>query len=397
MMDEKNLTNEMNEEKKPSNVICEGGVCRIDFGSFDEEPAQKDDDDMSMQELMDKYDKPVRVGQVIKGKIIQLDDKEAIIGIVGAGNDGKLSIDEVSFETGDKLTDTLKIGDEIEAKVIRKPMESDSFFILSMKEMQREESKNELLELLNADKTITVKVKEAVKGGFVALYKGHRIFIPASQMDLRLVKNADECVGKEVDVNIIEAEEKRGSLRIVGSRKKHLEKARNEEAAMTWETLEEGAIVKGTVERLADFGAFINIGGVDGLLHISELAYGKTPKPSSVLKVGEEIEVKVIKVDKENKKVSLSLKALKEDPWTNLSSKYPVDTVVLAKVVRFTDFGAFVELEPGVDGLVHISQISHDRVEKPSDVLKVGEEIKVKILDINEESKKVSLSIKAVE
>ena len=402
------------ETEKPEGVICENGVCRIDFGSFEDEAAEEvkseekpeektqeenkdeNEESMSMQDLMDKYDKPVRMGQVITGKIIQLDEKEAIVGLMGAGNDGKLPVSEVSFDD-EKLTERFKVGDEIQAKIIRRPMESDSFFILSMKEIHREESKKELLGLLDKDETIKAKVKEVVKGGLVALYKGNRIFVPSSLVDIRPVNKLEELVGNVLDLNVIEAEERRGTLRIVGSRRKYMEKALQEKAEKTWSTLEEGQIVKGTVERLTDFGAFINVDGVDGLLHISEIAYGKTPRPSSVLKAGEEIETKVIKVDREGKKLSLSLKQLKEDPWKNLAEKYPNNTIVLGKVVRFTNFGAFIELEAGVDGLVHISQISHDRIEKPSDALKIGEEIKVMILDSDEEAKKVSLSVKAVE
>ncbi|PKK39251.1 SSU ribosomal protein S1p [Clostridiaceae bacterium JG1575] len=361
------------------------------------EEEEKSDDDMSMAELMEKYDNPVRMGQIIKGKVIQLDDKEAIIALIGAGNDGKLNIDEVSFDDSDKLTEMMKIGDEVEAKVIRRPIENDSFYILSMKEVQREASKDELLAVLNKDETITARVKEAVKGGLVAFFKGHRIFIPASQVDINSVRDLTQYEGKEIEINIIEAEERRGSTRIVASRKKHLLKKKQEIEAKAWEELEEGAVETGRVERLTDFGAFINVRGVDGLLHISEITHGKIPKPSNVLKVGEEVAVKIIRLDKENQRLSLSMKALQEDPWKNIADKYPNGAIVLGKVVRFTEFGAFIELEPGVDGLAHISQLSHARVEKPGEVLTLGETIKVKILDTNERDKKVSLSVKAVE
>lgn len=362
-----------------------------------EEKVEKSDDEMSMGELMEKYDKPVRMGQIIKGKIIQLDDKEAIIGLVGAGNDGKLSVSEVSFDDSAKLTELMKLGDEVEAKVIRRPIENDSFYILSMKEVQREASKSELLEVLGTDKTVTARVKEAVKGGIVAFYKGHRIFIPASHVDVSSVKSLDKYVGQDIDISIIEAEERRGSTRIVGSRKKHMLKKKKEMEKEAWEKLEVGNVETGRVERLTDFGAFINVLGIDGLLHISEISYGKIPKPSSVLKVGEEVQVKIIGLDKEHEKLSLSLRALQEDPWKNIGEKYPNESIVLGKVVRFTEFGAFIELEPGVDGLAHISQLSHNRVEKPSDVLTIGETVKVMVLDSNEANKKVSLSIKAVE
>lgn len=358
---------------------------------------EKSEDDMTMEELMRKYDNPVRVGQIIKGKVIQLDDKEAIIALIGAGNDGKLSIDEVSFDESAKLTDIMSLDEEVEAKIIRRPIENDSFYILSVKEVEREASKDELLAVLGKEETVQVRVKEAVKGGLVAFFKGHRIFIPASHVEVNSVRDLKAYVNQDIDINIIEAEERRGSTRIVGSRKKHLMKEKQALEAQTWEELEVGQVHEGNVERLTDFGAFISIKGVDGLLHISEITHGKIPKPSSVLKTDETVQVKIIGIDKENKKLSLSMKALQEDPWKNIAEKYPNESIVLGKVVRFTDFGAFIELEPGVDGLAHISQLSHTRVEKPSDVLTIGETIKVMVLDSNEKDKKVSLSVKAVE
>ncbi len=358
---------------------------------------EKPEEEMTMEELMQKYDQPVRVGQIIKGNIIQLDDKEAIIALIGAGNDGKLYIDEVSFDESAKLTDIMAMGEEIEAKIIRRPIENDSFYILSVKEVEREASKDELLAVLGTEDKVQVRVKEAVKGGLVAFYKGHRIFIPASHVEVKSVRDLKEYVNRDIEINIIEAEERRGSTRIVGSRKKHLLKEKRAMEAQTWEELEVGQIHEGNVERLTDFGAFVSIKGVDGLLHISEITHGKIPKPSSVLTVDETIEVKIIGIDKENKKLSLSMKALQEDPWNNIAEKYPNESIVLGKIVRFTDFGAFIELEPGVDGLAHISQLSHARVEKPSDVLTIGETIKVMVLDSNEKEKKVSLSVKAVE
>lgn len=356
-----------------------------------------DEDDMTMEQLMAKYDNPVRVGQIIKGKVIQLDDKEAIIALIGAGNDGKLAIDEVSFDDSAKLPDFMSLGEEVEAKIIRRPIENDSFYILSVKEVEREASKDELLAVLGKDETISARVKEAVKGGLVAFYKGHRIFIPASHVEVNSVRDLTQYVGQEIDINVIEAEERRGSTRIVGSRKKHLLKEKQAMEGHTWEELEIDQVHEGRVERLTDFGAFINIKGVDGLLHISEITHGKIPKPSSVLKTGDTVQVKIIGIDKENKKLSLSMKALQADPWKGISEKYPNESIVLGKVVRFTDFGAFIELEPGVDGLAHISQLSHSRVEKPGDVLTIGESVKVMVLDSNEKDKKVSLSIKAVE
>ena len=388
---------EETEGQVPSTDIVAEETAPEEAAAVEELEEETPEDEMTMEELMRKYDNPVKMGQIIKGKVIQLDDKEAIIAIVGAGNDGKLSIDEVSFDDSAKLTDLMKLGEEVEAKIIRRPIENDSFYILSVKEVEREASKDELLAVLGKDETISARVKEAVKGGLVAFYKGHRIFIPASHVEINSVRDLKLYVGEDIDINIIEAEERRGSTRIVASRKKHLLKEKQAMEGQTWEELELNQVEEGRVERLTDFGAFINVKGVDGLLHISEITHGKIPKPSSVLKVGDMVMVKIISVDKENKKLSLSMKALQEDPWKNIAEKYPNESIVLGKIVRFTDFGAFIELEPGVDGLAHISQLSHSRVEKPSDVLTIGETIKVMVLDSSEKDKKVSLSVKAVE
>ena len=362
---------------------------------MDNNNIENNENEMSMQDLMDLYDKPVRIGQIIKGKIIQLDDKEAIVALVGASHDGKLVIEEATTDSEGNLTDVLELGQEIEAKVIRRPQENDSFFILSMVEMHREEALKDLRAAFENNETIKVKVKNDVKGGVVATYLGQRVFIPASHLELHSVRDLSVYRDQDLDVNIIEIEEKRGSTRIVASRRKKLQEDRQLQEAAAWENFEVDQVLEGTVERLTDFGAFVNVNGVDGLLHVSEISYGKVGKPSDVLKVGDELKVKIIALDNERKRLSLSLKALAENPWNRIEEKYPEGSVVLGKVVRFTDFGAFIELEPGVDGLAHISQLSHQRVESPSEVLTIGETIKVKILDSSEENKKVSLSIKA--
>ena len=357
----------------------------------------ENENEMSMQDLMDLYDKPVRIGQIIKGKIIQLDDKEAIVALVGASHDGKLVIEEATADSEGNLEEVLQIGQEIEAKVIRRPQENDSFYILSMVEMHREEAVRDLRAAFENNEIITVRVKDDVKGGVVAQYMGQRVFIPASHLELHSVNDLSVYRGQDLEVNVIEVEEKRGSTRIVASRRKKLQEDRQVEESAAWENFEVGQVLEGRVERLTDFGAFVNVNGVDGLLHVSEISYGKVGKPSDVLSVGDELKVKIIALDYERKRLSLSLKALAENPWTRIEEKYPEGSVVLGKVVRFTDFGAFIELEPGVDGLAHISQLSHQRVESPSDVLTIGETIKVKILDSSEDHRKVSLSIKAIE
>lgn len=363
----------------------------------EETEEEVEETEMSMQDLMELYEKPVKIGQIIKGKIIQIDGKEAIVGLTGASHDGKLPIEESKAHGEEKLTDILEQGQEIEAKIIRRPKENDSFYILSMVELQRAEAIKEIRKAYEDNERLTVRVKHDVKGGVVAQYKGQRVFIPASHMELSTVKDLSVYNNKELEVNIIEVEEKRGTTRIVASRRKKLQEERAVQEAAAWEEFEVGQVLEGRIERLTDFGAFVNVNGVDGLLHVSEISYGKVGKPSDVLTVGDKMDVKIISLDFDRKRLSLSLKALQENPWNNIEEKYPEGAVVLGKVVRFTDFGAFIELEPGVDGLAHISQLSHQRVETPADVLTIGEETKVKILDSSEESRKVSLSIKAIE
>ncbi|MDP4145695.1 MAG: bifunctional 4-hydroxy-3-methylbut-2-enyl diphosphate reductase/30S ribosomal protein S1 [Bacillota bacterium] len=345
--------------------------------------------------MMDENEKKIFTGAVIKGEIISLNEKEAFLNI-GYKADGLLPLSEVSLDANVKLTDIFAVGQEIEAKVIKLKNE-DNYVVLSRVELEREEGYKEV-EAANESKTpIKVVVKEVVNGGLVANYKGVRVFIPASHIELTHVNNLDEYIGKELKVNIIELSRKRNTTRIVASRRELLKAEKDLHDKAVWENLEKGQIVDGEVKRLTDFGAFVDVNGVDGLLHVSEISWGRINKASEVLKIGDKIKVVILDLDKENKKISLSVKHLTDNPWSAVDTKYPVGSVVLGKVVRFANFGAFVELEPGVDALVHISEISHKRIAKPSDVLKIGEEIKAKILDVNIESKKIGLSIKEVE
>lgn len=344
---------------------------------------------------MEQYDKQVVVGEIVKGEVISLNEKEAFLNI-GYKADAILPAAEATFEENPNLKNILSVGEVVEAKVISRRNE-DGYVVLSRVELERDSSVNYLKEAFEEKKVITVTIKEAVKGGLVAAYKGVRLFIPASHIELNHVEDLNEYVGKALDIQIIEFNEGRKNSRIVGSRRELLKVDKEQAEQETWDKLEKDQVLDGVVKRIASFGAFVDIMGVDGLLHISEISWGRVNKASEVLKVGETIKVKIIGIDKEAKKITLSMKALQEDPWSNVEVKYPVDTVVLGKVVRFADFGAFVELEPGVDALVHISEISHKRINKPSDVLVIGQQIKAKILDVNVENKKIGLSIKAVE
>lgn len=345
--------------------------------------------------FMEQNDMSIVVGKIVKGTIISVNDKEAYVSL-SSKYEGILPKAEVTRDDSVKLTDILKADEEIEAKIIRRKND-DGYVVLSRVEIEKGEALKEVKAAFENATPLKVVVKEAVSGGLVASYRGVRIFIPASHIELFHIDNLAQYIGKEFEVKLIEFKQERRGSKIIGSRRELMQGERDRRAAEAFETLTEGSRVVGEVKRLAAFGAFVDVNGVDGLLHVSELSYGRINKPSDILKVGDKIEVYVLSVDKENKKVSLSLKRLSEDPWASIEEKYPVDNIVLGKVVRFADFGAFVELEPGVDGLVHISKISNKRIEKPSDALKIGEMVKAKIVEVNKETKKIGLSIRDVE
>lgn len=336
----------------------------------------------------------IYVGAHVSAEVIQVSEKDLFLNI-GYKRDGIIPKSETET-LNESLKDVYKVGDTISAKVI-KLKDDDNYVVLSVKEIQREKGYKEIADAFENKTKLNVKVKEVVNGGIIALYKGIRVFIPASHIELFHVENLNEFIGKELEVEIIEYSTKKKQSKIVGSRRTILKKEKEEKESAIWDKLEQGQTVEGEVKRLTDFGAFVDIEGVDGLLHVSEISWGRVNKPADALKVGDNVKVYILSIDKENKKLSLSMKKLVEDPWNNIEEKYPAGSVVLGKVVRFANFGAFVELEPGVDGLVHISEISHKRIAKPSEVLTIGEEVKAKILDVNGETKKIGLSIREVE
>lgn len=346
-------------------------------------------------ELMNEYDKRFVIGDEVEGEILSKTRDSILVSLVGYKCDGVISFDELSAkEDPIVLADKLNVGDVIKAKVI-KLQNSDGYVVLSRLEYEREESFKELEEIFNEGKIFEVTIKEAKEKGLVANYKGVRIFIPASQIDTKYTKDKTEYLNKTLEVKLIDFSSK-NPTKIVASRRVILEAAKNEIEAKAWETLNLGDVVKGEVKRFTNFGAFVEINGIDGLLHLSQISWNHIKKVEDVLKEGQIVDVKIIGLDKEAKKLSLSMKELMPKPWDNVKDKYPEDSIVLGKVVRLNDFGAFVELEPGVDGLVHISKISHNRIEHPSEALKIGQEIKAKILSVDEENKRISLSIKDI-
>lgn len=345
--------------------------------------------------FMEQNDVQIAVGDIVKGNIISLNEKEAFINI-GYKKDGIIPLKEATREDNVSIKDIFNIGDEVAAKVISL-RNDDGYVILSKIEIEREKAYEELKTAFENKTILKLSIKEAVNGGVIGRYKGVRVFIPASHIELFHVDKLDSYVGKELDVNIIEYKFQRRGTKIVASRRELLMAQQIEKEAKAWNELDKDQIIEGVIKRITKFGAFIDIKGIDGLLHVSEISWGRIEKPGDVLKVGEKIKVYVLEADKENKKLSLSIKKLIPNPWNDIEEKYPVGNIVLGKVVRFADFGAFIELEPGVDGLVHVSEISYKRINKPGDVLKIGEEVKAKILNVNKEEKKISLSIKEAE
>jgi len=342
--------------------------------------------------FMQQNDKQIVVGETLKGEVISVTEKGIFLN-VGYKVDAILPENEVLKDADVKLEDMFKVGDEVTVKIISRRNE-DGYIVLSTVEIGREKGYSELKEAFEKGESINVIVKECVKGGLISSYKGVRVFIPASHVELFHIDDLNSYIGKEIGIKIIELVEGRKNSRIVGSRKELLRVDKDKLDEVVWERLNKGDIVEGEVKRLADFGAFVGIDGIDGLLHVSEISWARVNKPSDVLKVSDKIKVLILDIDKENKKISLSMKALSEDPWTNVDIKYPVESIVLCKVLRFASFGAFVELEPGVDALVHVSEISHKRIDKPSEGLTIGQLVKAKILDVNKETKKIGLSIK---
>ena len=327
----------------------------------------------------------IRPGQTITGTVVQITDDEVCVN-VGYKADGLV-------KKADLSSTDVKIGDEIEVEVV-KVNDGEGNVLLSQRNIVNRKNWDEIVAKYEAGEFVTGIGKEAVKGGLLADVNGIRTFIPASQLSLRYVEKIEEFVGQELTLKIIEVD--KAKKRIVASRKAVLIAEEAERKKAIWDALEVGSVVKGIVRRLADFGAFVDIGGVDGLVHVTDLSWGRVQHPSEVVKVGDEIDVKILNVDPERERISLSYKQTRPRPWTVAGEKYPVGSVVEGKVVRITTFGAFVELEPGLDGLVHISQCALTRIAKVEDAVQVGQIVRVKVLDVNTEAKRISLSIREV-
>ena len=353
--------------------------------------------EMSMEELLatEAYDldgamRLPRLNEVVNGTVHQVTENGIIVDM-GCKKDGIIPKEEVTLEGDQKLTDLFKAGDEIQAKVV-KTDDGEGVITLSKKKLEVNEHWNEINDALENKTTITVKVLRQVNGGVIAAYKEVSGFIPLSQLSDKYVENADEFIGKELPVKVTRVDLKRG--RTVFSHKAILDEEKKKQIEAVWNSLNVGDVVEGTVMRFTDYGAFVDLGGIDGLLHISEISWGKLKHPQEVLQIGDRVKVKILSMNEEKGKISLGLKQTTPEPWSVIEEKYQVGQVVTGKVVQIKEYGAFVELEPGLDGLVHISEVAHKRVNDIAEELTLGQTVEAKILEIDTERKRISLSIK---
>jgi 4-hydroxy-3-methylbut-2-enyl diphosphate reductase len=345
----------------------------------------------SFEEMMEETLVTLHTGDIVKGTVISVSDMGEVLVNLGYKSDGIISKSEFSDDASVNPADVVKAGDEIEVFVIR-VNDGEGNVSLSKKRVDADKSYVVIEEAFNNNTTIKGKVTDVVKGGLIASVNGIKVFVPSSQISNRYVDDLTTFKGNEYDFNVLEYD--RSKKRIVVGRKALAQKEIDDKKAEVFASISVGSKIEGTVSRIVDFGAFVDLGGVDGLIHISEMSWGRVKKVSDVLKVGDKVTVTVLDVNSEKGKISLTLKDPDADPWKDAEVKYAKGNIVTGKVVRMVSFGAFVELEEGVDGLVHISQIAYKRVEKPEDELQIGQEITAKVTELNLETKKISLSIK---
>ncbi|AEN99169.1 40S ribosomal protein S1 [Fructilactobacillus sanfranciscensis TMW 1.1304] len=352
------------------------------------------------KQLLDALDniKEVNVGDVVTGEILAVDnDSQLMVGIDGTGVEGVIPSKEVSATMESNPTDKYKVGDTVKVVVVSKigDDKEGGSYLLSIRRLEALKVWDEIKEKADKGENITVKVTRPVRGGLVVNADGVRGFIPASMITDHFVSDLNQYKGAELEVKIIEVVPE--DNRLILSHRAVAEKDRKEAREKIMGSLKVGDIVEGKVARLTNFGAFVDLGGIDGLVHVSEISYDHVSKPSDILKVGEDVKVKVLAIEPERNRISLSIKQLQPGPWDDIEEKAAVGSILDGTVKRLVDFGAFVEVLPGVEGLVHISQISHKHIDKPSDVLKSGEKIQVKVLSIDPEEHRLALSMKALE
>lgn len=353
------------------------------------------DNHNSMADMMEQIEESLKIprrGSIVKGSIIQV-NADVIIVNIGYKSDGVIPRNEVSADANFDLQKNFKEGDQLEVFIVSHD-NGEGNILLSLRKVNVDKDWEELEAIHEKDEPILVRITESVNGGLIAFYKEIRGFVPASQLSDRFVKNLKPYIGQELKVKVIEINKLK--RRAVFSHKEFAMIEKQAAKDNFWTNIQVGQVVKGEVKRITNFGAFVDIGGMDGLVHVTEMSWGRIKPASEFVKVGQLVDVKIIDANKDENKISLSIKQLSQEPWANFNDKYEVNGIYTGKVVNLTDFGAFVELEPGIEGLVHVSHIAKEHIEKPADVLKVNQSVEVRILEYVAEEKKVKLSMKAV-
>lgn len=348
----------------------------------------------SFEEMLEESLKNLNTNERVKGTVVSIAPNEVIVD-VGRKQSGFIPADELSSDPSVKPEDVVKVGDELEL-LIMKTNDVEGTIMLSKRRVDAQKGWEELKALAESNEVLTGKVVNVVKGGVIVIYNDNRVFIPASQATASRDDSLEDLVGQEVQFKLIEASQRGRMKRIVGSIRAVLREQRAAQKATFWETCEVGKHYKGVVKSITSYGAFVDLGGVFGMIHISELSWTHIKNPSEVVNIGDEVDVYIKEINEETKKISLGYKDPDANPWEILRRDYPVDTVVDATIVGLTSFGAFANVIPGIDGLIHISQIANQRINKPEDVLSIGEKVKAKIIAIDFDKKRVSLSIRAL-
>jgi len=352
-------------------------------------------DQQDMGQFMDEIDKSMtrlEKGTILKGTVMTVGEEDVIVNI-GHMSDGIITKNELSAESGKAPSEIVSEGDVIDVYIL-KADDGEGNVVLSKKRADQVVVWDDLATAFEAGSVMDVTVKDVVKGGVIAFVKGVRAFIPASQLSVAYVEDLTEFVGQTMSVKIIDLNTEKKN--VVLSHKEIEQVELQASRKKLWESVLPGDVMKGEVKRLEKFGAFIDIGGLDGLAHVSQLSWKRVKHPSEVVSIGDQVDVEILEVNKEKNRLSLKVLNVQDNPWENITSFHNVNDVVKGTVVRVADIGAFVQLTSGVEGLVHVSEISNEHIKHPKDVLKEGQEIDVRVLDIRPQDQRMSLSIKAV-
>ena len=362
----------------------------LEGGTAQETPDEEAIPVEEYERLLDQYNSNIAEGEVVKGRVLQISPNEVVID-VGYKSEGLIRVEEFLDEFGNL---TVKVGDDVDV-LLEKAEDREGYLVLSREKAEKMKVWDDIEAAYQSKEVVTGRVIERIKGG-LAVDIGVRAFLPGSQVDVRPVRNLESLKGQELRMRVIKVNKKRGN--IVLSRKVVLEEELTDRKGKTLDALEEGRVFRGVVKNLTDYGAFIDLGGIDGLLHITDMSFGRISHPSEIFNVGDQVEVVVLKFDRETERVSLGYKQLSPDPWESAADRFAVGNRVKGKVVSLTDYGAFIELEPGVEGLIHVSEMSWSkRVKHPSKVLSVGDPVEAMVLQVDSGERRISLGLKQVE